>query len=215
MAPSSGSLFASRRLVLVDTCSLIRLYYTEVKPVAGRTVADVDIRTLERLAKEVRGIAKRAEYAWLNLERLAELEQSIFPLTRRQAESVELRRRRDQPLWQVALDSHCVAGRRMNRVLSANDGFALAAAIEFDATLLTDEWPLKWVADGFDYDDGTPIQTLLSVDLLAMMESEGVLLSDDRRRTYRAWRLSGECLHADSDGRYQSLFGESAPGAQG
>ena len=95
------------RLVLVDTCSLVRLYYTDVKPIAGRTVAQYQIMTLETLANEVRGLASGETYAWLSVERLNEIHSSIYKLTNAQTTSIETRRKRDQPNWQLSLVLSC------------------------------------------------------------------------------------------------------------
>lgn len=202
------------RLVLVDTCSLVRLYYSDLKPVAGRTVASKHILTLDRLAKEVVGLAKSDEYAWLNVERLAEVNASVHKLTQAKEISIDARRKRDQSNWQIALDAHCQATACGLRKLSINDGFALAAVIEFEAILVTDEWPLKWVAENFDYDNGTPIESLLSVDILALYEANGVIDAGDRRKTYHSWRAFGESLHKNSDKQYRAHFGEAPPNAQ-
>jgi len=202
------------RLVLVDTCSLVRLYYTDVKPIAGRTVAQYQIMTLETLANEVRGLASGEAYAWLSVERLNEIHSSIFKLTSAQATSIETRRKRDQPNWQLSLDAYCQSKGTTPRITSRNDGFALAAAIEHKAILVTDEWPLKWIAENFDYDDGSPIDSLLSVDVLALLEQNSVIDDNGRRQTYRSWRMAGESLHAASDRRYWLHFRETAPNAQ-
>lgn len=203
------------RLVLVDTCSLVRLYYSDVKPVAGRTVGTFQLMTLEQMAKEVKGLAQGAQYAWLNVERISEVDNSVITLSRAQKNSIEQRRKNEQINWQMALDHHCLAENTVHmRRLSRSDATVLAAAIDLKATLVTDEWPLHWVATNFDYDDGTPIDVKLSVDVLALLEANLVIEASERRQTYRAWKLAGELLHRSSDRQYGHLFNEPAPNAQ-
>lgn len=203
------------RLVLVDTCSLVRLYYADVKPVAGRTVGPHSLMTLEQMADEVKGLARGEDYAWLNVERLAEVDIAVVKLSKAQKKAIEQRRKNEQHNWQTALDLYC-ADENITHVrrLSKSDATVLAAAIELNAILVTDEWPMYWVAENFDYDNGNPIEVLLSVDVLAMLETDSIINSTERRQTYRAWKQAGELLHRNSDARYLKIFKEGAPSAQ-
>jgi hypothetical protein len=172
--------------------------------------------TLVQMAKEVKGLARSPDYAWLNIERISEVDNSVISLSKSQEKSIEQRRINEQGHWQTALERHCTAmGTVCTRSLSKTDATLLSAAIELKSILVTDEWPLNWVAENFDYDDGTPIEVMLSIDVLALLEAGSVIEASERHRTYQSWRQSGELLHRSSDNKYLQLFSESPPTAQG
>ena len=94
------------------------------------------------------------------------------------------------------------------RTLSAPDCAALATADVLDASLATDEWPLRLVAENSE------IELFTSVGLLRLMESAGKLTRDARIETVRSWCLTNEALHRDWKTEYRELFGADPPDAQ-
>lgn len=101
------------------------------------------------------------------------------------------------------------------RQLSSADARVLAAALELSIAMATDEWPLRHVALAYGfYDDGTPVEMFSSVDLIALLEKEGLLTREDRMRTYADWLKFGECLLRESPQIYFKTFGEYPPDAQ-
>jgi len=53
-----------------------------------------------------------------------------------------------------------------------------------------------------------------SVELIALLEKEGLLNEEERKRTYADWLKFGEKLLRESPQIYKSLFGEEPPTGQ-
>jgi len=101
------------------------------------------------------------------------------------------------------------------RKLSLPDAKVLAAALELKIALATDEWPLRHVVSIYKtHDDGTLIEMFSSVELIALLEKEGLLNEEERKRTYADWLKFGEKLLRESPQIYKSLFGEEPPTGQ-
>jgi hypothetical protein len=205
------------KLVLVDTNCLVRIYFSPLRPILGRPVAGFELKTLDGLAKELKNLAKRADLAWLSDQViLKEVDAATVSLTKLQRDAID----------QDALDIQKVGNAtlykdfqdrklRVSRALSLADAKALAASLELNAALSTDEWPLRLVSELYDYDNGEPIELLSSVELIGLLESEGLMSREDRVKTYSDWLKNGEALLRDSPAIYFRLFSEAPPTAQG
>ncbi|MCK9689487.1 hypothetical protein [Scleromatobacter humisilvae] len=204
---------ANNKTVIIDTCSLARLYYTTLRPVAGNVAGGFHLLTLVELANEVKHLAKREDYSWLHRD-LPEIDAAVCKLTRAEANAVRVEAHGVMAAGQPLLDAHCARQGITSRVLSFKDALALGAAIELDGVLVTDEWPLRFVAQGQSSKSGALLESWLSVDVLALLEREALITSAHRVQTYRQWRLWGEALHRESDGLYQRHFKAKAPDGQ-
>jgi len=206
----------SNKLVLLDTNCLVRVYFSSLRPVLSRPASGYEFKTLAGLAKELKNLAIRPDLAWLSDKVIqSEVDAAVVPLTRAQRQAVEDDTPAIQKHGNGELLKHCVATSRNHiRTLSRNDAKVLAASLELGAAMATDEWPLRLVAGFYDYDDGKPVELFSSVELIALLEREGLLTRDDRIRTYSGWLKSGENLLAESPEIYQDQFGEKAPTAQ-
>lgn len=91
----------------------------------------------------------------------------------------------------------------------------MAACLELKAALSTDEWPLRLVSELYDDDDGEPVQLFSSVELIGLLERDGLITRDVRMKTYSDWLKNGEALLRESPEIYTKLFGEIPPTAQG
>lgn len=209
--PTSGN----EKLVVVDTNCLYRMYFSPIRPLMGRAMAGYMLMTLAQLAAELRQLATRPEHAWLSDPTiLSDVDSAVVKLNRSQQAAVDgntppIRKRAEK-----FLRDHCIATKRnVIRNLSRADAFALVAAIELDAALATDEWPLRLFSAEVEADDnGNPIQLLSSVELLHLVEKEALITRDERVRTYRDWVQYGE-FSQDAPAVYRRLFNEPPPKA--
>jgi hypothetical protein len=111
------------------------------------------------------------------------------------------------------LSAHCTAqGIHRVRELPLTDARALAAADALDASLATDEWPLRHVATALGM--GDPGQLFSSVELLHMLETAGSLRREEGIQTVRVWIQQAEALQRGWAARYAALFGEAPPDGQ-
>jgi rRNA-processing protein FCF1 len=203
------------KLVVVDTNCLVRMYFSPVRPLMGRAVAKYALMTLAQLAAELRSLATRQEHAWLSDPViLAEVDAAVLRLTRKQLATVDLHVPPLRKRAEKFLREHCVAtNRRMIRNLSKVDETALVAAIALDAALATDEWPLRLFSGQVEADDnGNSVELLSSVELLHLVEKEGLTTRAERISTYRAWVQYGEFCE-DASTVYRKLFKEQPPKA--
>lgn len=183
----------------------------------GRTVSGYELKTLPQLANELKSLAGRSDFAWLTDPVIfAEVDAAVLTLTRAQKDNIQLDAPGMKQFGDSELRKHCISKSLSPiRSLSYPDAKALAAAAELNAALATDEWPLRFVAEYYRHDNGDPIQLLSSVDLLSLLEAEGLLTREDRRKTYADWLKDGTKLLHGSAKLYEKLFGEKPPTAQG
>jgi hypothetical protein len=204
------------RLVLVDTNCLVRIYFSPLRPILGRPVAGYELKTLDGLAKELKNLAKRADLAWLsNQVILKEVDAAIVPLTRLQRNAInqdalDIQKVGNATLYKDFKDRKL----RAPRALSMADAKALAACLELNAALATDEWPLRLVSELYDYDNGEPVVLLSSVELIELLERDGLISRDVRVKTYSDWLKNGTSLLRESPEIYFRLFNEAPPTAQ-
>lgn len=200
-------------LVVVDTNCLVRLYFSPVRPLLARPVANHSLKTLDEMAEELRRLAAGERHAWLSEPViLDEVNGAVIKLTRAQrrsiaAAAVDMRKTGDN-----ILRAYCKKHKlRMLRNLSGVDAFALAAALELKAKLATDEWPLRMVAAQTDADDSVGrVPLLSSVELLSFVEREGLCTREQSRTTYRNWANYQE-LTRDAPMLFKKLFEEEPP----
>lgn len=204
------------KLMIVDTNCLVRIYFSPLRPILGQVVSGYALKTLSELASELKALAGRQDLAWLSDKDIQqEVDAAVLTLTRGQRKIIyqdgsEIRVHGDAQLRKYCTDK----GLQPIRSLSRCDARALAAALELNAALATDEWPLRRVAEDYDYDDGNPVHLFSSVELLDLLEKQGLLNRDDRIKTYADWLKDGTKLLHGSAHRYKQLFGETAPTAQ-
>lgn len=204
------------KLVLVDTNCLIRVFFSPLSSVLGQPASGYELKTLESLANELKNIAKRRnEYAWLgNKAILADVNSAILPLSQAQQQLIEHDAAGIQQQGNSILLAYCKANNIPTRALSRTDARVLAATLELNSAMATDEWPLRRVAAAYNYDDGNSIQLFSSVELIALLENEGLLSKGERKKIYADWLKFGEQLLRESGKIYYELFGEMPPDAQ-
>jgi hypothetical protein len=205
------------KLVLVDTNCLMRIYFSPLRPILSRPVAGYELKTLDGLARELRNLAQREDLAWLSDQViLAEVDAAVVPLTQLQRNAIVGDASGIQKVGNAELHKDFVArGLRVCRTLSFADAKALAACLELNATLSSDEWPLRLVAGLYDYDDGKPVELLSSLELIELLERENLISREERVKTYTDWLRNGEALLRESPEIYFRLFNEEPPTAQG
>jgi hypothetical protein len=208
---------SNNKLVVVDCNCLVRLYFSPIRPILCRPFAGYEFKTLPALAGELRGLANGQRHSWLSDPViLSEVDGAAIALTSKQRNSIDthapnIRKFGQSVLRKYRADKGLIAPRN----LSYADAVALTAAIELDAALATDEWPLRMVAGKVDADDeGNAVQLLCSVELLHMVEQEGQISRDARVKTYRDWINYKELFH-EAPAMYRQLFGEAPPMGQG
>lgn len=204
------------QLVLVDTNCLVRVYFSSIRPIMNCVISGHELKTLQGLASELKGLARRPEWSWLGEAAIqCEIDKSIVLLSRAQKRAIEEDAEGIKAFGDAKLHEHCTKHKtRSIKALSLDDAKVLAASLELDAILSTDEWPLRLVSGFYDYDDGGPVKLFSSVDLIHLMEKEGLLSREDRMKTYADWLRWGEQLLKESPNIYLQLFGEIAPTAQ-
>jgi len=207
---------SSNKLVIVDTNCLVRVYFSALRPLLGCCASGYELKTLSDLADELKSLATRNDFAWLTDPIiLAEVDKAVVRLSHLQKSNIRqdaagIRKHGDSELEKYRIQQGLVAPRS----LSTKDSRALAAALELTAALSTDEWPLRYVADFYDYDNGSPVELLSSVELIELLEREGLLTREDRIRVYADWLRNNQNLLRGSEQLYLELFGEAPPTAQ-
>jgi hypothetical protein len=171
---------------------------------------------LGSLAKELKNIAKRrSEFAWLEAKEIQDdVDLAIIQLSKTQMQIIEQDATDIQKQGTGILLTHCTKNGIQPRSLSRADARVLAAALELSVAMSTDEWPLRYVSLAYSYDDGNAVELFSSVELISLLEKEGLLTREDRMRTYADWLKFGENLHRESNQIYFKLFGENPPNAQ-
>ncbi|MFC0351307.1 hypothetical protein [Undibacterium danionis] len=172
---------------------------------------------MSELANELKKLAERDDLAWLSNDViLSEVDAAVISLTRKQADTVRLDGLAIQTYGNSLLYHKYLQDKlRTKRTLSLSDAKALAASLELDAVLCTDEWPLRYVAGHYDYDNGNPVELLSTVHLIALLEKENLISREVRIKTYSDWLKDGTALLRETPEIYVSLFNELPPTAQG
>lgn len=203
--------------ILVDTNCLIRVYFSPLRPVFSRPAAGYELKTLQELANELQNIAKRRdEFAWLDTKTIQDdVQSSVLALTAAQQQTIYDEAVDIQKDGNSFLRAYCDSKNIDVRKLSLPDAKVLAAALELKVALATDEWPLRYVVSVYKtHDDGTPIEMFSSVELIALLEEEGLLNKEERKQTYADWLKFGEKLLRESPQIYRTLFSEEPPSGQ-
>lgn len=205
------------QLVLVDTNCLVRVYFSPLRPILGNVVSGYELKTLEKLASELRNLARRDDLAWLSDKViLREVDAATVGLTKLQKDTISKDTAGIMTTGNSLLYKEYVEKKlKTPRKLSAADAEVLAACLELGAFLATDEWPLRLVSELYTYDDGLPVNLFSSVELIWLLESSGLLDKADRIKAYSNWLKNGEALLKESPSIYLRLFGEPPPSAQG
>jgi hypothetical protein len=201
------------RYVIVDTNCYLRLYYSPLRPILGGVFGGLQLVTLIELAEEAGpGSNVAQEFGWMLDKGIqGELRNAVLKLREPKKSRVMNDAKVIRRLGDGVLKAHCAEQKIPVRTLSLADCTALATAMELNAILATDEWPLRHVAE--QYDD-EPIPLLSSVELLAVLEADGALTREQRVLTVRAWLKEGQNLHRDWAATYYARFGEAPPTAQ-
>lgn len=109
------------------------------------------------------------------------------------------------------LELYCNRQKIQTRRLSNPDIELLATTIVIKGIMATDEWPLRHVAsDLMEDQDEYKIGLFNSLELLHLIQENGKISPEDRRKTVRFWILYREKLLRDWREDYQRLFGEPA-----
>jgi len=168
------------------------------------------------LANEFKNIIKRKDqYCWLSKKDIHDdVELAILTLTSKQQSVIDQDTIGILKDGNSALHKYCQERGINIRKLSPTDARLLASALELNAAMATDEWPLRLVADLYDYDNGKPVDVLSSIDILFFLEKEKLLTPDERKRIYADWLKFGEKLLNQSPNIYRELFGEEPPDGQ-
>lgn len=209
---------AAIRIVLVDTNSFLRLYHSPVLPLMGQDIGGYRLLTLESLVDE-----------FLNNPTLTmgypsvasgpkhdDLTKAKLKLRMASKNSVENEVKQLRPYAKSLLESYCNKLKINIRSLSSRDLELLATTVELKGIMATDEWPLRLVAkDLMEDQDEYEIGICHSLELLQLLESNGKLTPEDRRKTVRSWILYREKLLRGWESEYQRLFGESVASLDG
>jgi predicted nucleic acid-binding protein len=207
----------SDKIIIVDTNCLVRLYFSPLRPILNRSVAGYQFRTLKELSDEIVKLSAGSRHAWLSEAAIqADVLTAHVALSHSQAASVNTHVRTVRRAGDQMLRRHCVdTNRKVMRSLSLADARALTTAIEVGAALATDDWPLRHVARRIDCDDdGNSTELFSTVELIYLIELEGLIDRATRISTMAAWKRSGEVLNPEAEETYRALFQEDPPSGQ-
>lgn len=207
---------AKPKIVIVDTNCYVRLYASPIRPILGTVVAGYQLLTLEELRLEVRPNTSVSDRnAWLQAKDIQnDLANAVLRLREPKASKITKAAKVYRTAGDKILRVHCLAEKtEVPRQLSGPDARALATALELDAALATDEWPLRLVASTMFGGPGG-LELLSSVGILHMMLLAGVLTAVQCAETMRLWCVSGEALPRGARDEYQQRFGANAPDGQ-
>lgn len=203
------------KLLIVDTNSYLRLFHSPVGPLLGVEIGGLQLVVIRELADEFfKSPRLKNAYPWVNESpKKEELLAPILKLKPAVAASIEADAITYRDECNAVLDAHC---RKMKtavpRTISLCDAKALTTALEIGADLVTDEWPLRHVAEAVDPDDaGNKLKVLSTLDVLAHLEKAGRLSADVRRVMVKDWLHAGEHLPNNWRKQYQEHFQEAAP----
>lgn len=203
------------RLVIVDTNCFVRLYMSPVRPLLGSVVGGFKLMTLTELKLETSLRSNvRERHPWMGaVDIQADLDGACLKLREPKKGKIEQAARVARTTGNGLLAAHCAShGIPLLRELSLTDARALAATDVLDASLATDEWPLRLVATSMGM--GDPGQLFSSVELLHLLATVGSLGRDERIQTVRVWIQQAEALQRGWEARYAELFGEAPPDGQ-
>ncbi|WP_227814116.1 hypothetical protein [Nitrogeniibacter aestuarii] len=210
------------RPVLIDTNSYIRLFFSELRPLLLQNVDGHSLLTLEDLVNEFYNSQKLTQkYPWmLDPEIKAELLRATLSVSRTHGKKIQDGKDEMRRFSDASLRTFCNANNIVPvKSLSRRDLNLLVTAQCYRAVLVTDEWPLTYIAREImeDVDEGdTPeIEVWNSLNVLHFLERNNALEKAGRVKTCRDWIRNGECLPRDWQRQYRELFGERAPRLNG
>lgn len=203
------------RIVLIDTNCFLRIYQSPVLPLLGEVIVGHELLTLTILYNEFFNSQKlMQEYAFLDLiiqsEDKSKVLLKLIPAVEEHVRQIMRDHRR---YVDEILEKYCASRGISTKRLSNCDLELLATAIEMEALIATDEWPLAFVVDDLmrDPDEGYRIGIMTSVDILYLLEQAGKLSREERILTVKSWMQNAENLHRDWRSFYRKLFNENAP----
>lgn len=203
------------RFILVDTNCFIRLYCSPIVPLLQQKVGAYQLLTLKALIDEFFESPRLLQdYPWVAKEpKVSDLKNAALRVSGINVRLINEQKKELRPYADAFLAKYC-ADRKISpaKRLSSRDLELLAAAVVFRATVATDEWPLALVArdlmqDADDYD----IELMNSIDILHLLEANGILEREIRIQTCDSWLRLKEKMPNNWQKQYQALFGEPAP----
>lgn len=205
---------SSSRIILVDTNCFLRLYQSSVRPLMGQDIGGYRLLTLKKLIEEFQNNQNLVS----NYPSIAsgpkhdELTNSAIKLSGINKGKIKDSQKELAPYAKSFLASYCKQQNiEIIRRLSTPDLELLATTIIIKGIIATDEWPLRLVAtDLMEDPEEYKIGLLNSLELLHLIQENGKISPEDRRKTVRSWVLYREKLLGNWREDYQRLFGESA-----
>jgi hypothetical protein len=209
----------THEIIIVDTNCFVRLYFSNLRPLLGVEVAGHKLVTIKELANETTSKSGlNIRHPWLaGADIQTELNAAILELSdfddqQYDQDAEYYRIQGDEFLARLCKERNLLEPRQ----LSTADAKALAIALACGYSLATDEWPLREFSQFVEPDEnGKCITILSSLDLLKLFQSSDQMSMDLIRSTVRGWILSDERLPYKWAARYQDLFNEPPPNAQG
>lgn len=204
---------SSSRIILVDTNCFLRLYHSPVLPLMGQDIGGYRLLTLEKLVDEFQNnhtlVSNYPSVA--SGTRHDELKHSAIKLSGINKKMVTSSSNNLAPYAKSLLELYCNRQKISTRRLSSPDIELLATTIVIKGIMATDEWPLRLVAtDLMEDQEEYKIGLFNSLELLHLIQENGKISPEDRRKTVRSWMLYREKLLRDWREDYQRLFGEPA-----
>ena len=205
---------SSSRIILVDTNCFLRLYQSSVRPLMGQDIGGYRLLTLEKLVDEFQNNPTLiSSYpAVASGSKHDELTNSAIKLSGINKRKIKDSLKELAPYAKYFLESYCKQqNTEIIRRLSTPDLELLATTIIIKGIIATDEWPLRLVAtDLMEDQEEYKIGLFNSLKLLHLIEEDGKVSPEDRRKTVRSWILYKEKLLRNWREDYQRLFGEPA-----
>ena len=202
------------QLLVVDTNAYLRLFHSSVRPLLGVEMDGYKLVVTRDLVDEFYGSTRLQEiYGWAaNSPYKEELEAAVLKLDPPVAAVIAADAVIYRQSGDAVLEDFCNArGLEPVRTLSRQDATLLATVLELGAALVTDEWPLKHVADAVEADEnGNVLKTLTSLDVLSHCEKCGKMTREERVDTVKSWMRNGD-LPFQFFATYETAFGERAP----
>lgn len=207
------------RKVLLDTNCFLRIYHSPVLPLMQQVVQGHQLLTLKELGKELFESRRlTSDYPWIAKDpKASDIKAGYLQVRGITSSRVEDEKKWIRPYATATLDRYC-AERRIHpaKRLSAPDIALLASAVTVKAVIATDEWPLRLVVESLledpdDDGDTYEIALMSSLDILALLEAEGLLTVETRVQTVDAWMRRRENLLRGWQQDYERLFGMKPP----